>query len=373
MALLETARRTWTLLVSPELPVPFNYVPLAFRLLAYMIAAPFVLFIALELVAYVITRTLHISISNLRVPRSPPAAPRELEDDDTIEDEDTPTTPRARTPSSSKGQPFARAFGAATPRGATTGALLLLAALFAAGVAGFQILVTRANERAALSLAEGVEKPAVLVLTAHPDDEAMFFAPTIVNLVAAGWDVHPVCMSIGNAEGLGGVRSLELLESYTRLGVEQTPLLLDNPSLPDSMGPDGAWDAAYVAELVAPIVRTSGATHLLTFDNTGVTQHPNHIALAYVHGYLEKHDVHLDLLQLHSPRLATKFTGVWWAIFIAARDALRREPPHYPTFVSTPTQYAQTLYAMRAHQSQLVWFRWLYVSFSRLMWVNQLD
>jgi hypothetical protein len=28
--------------------------------------------------------------------------------------------------------------------------------------------------------------------------------------------------------------------------------------------------------------------------------------------------------------------------------------------------------AMLAHRSQLVWFRWLYLLFSRLMWVNEL-
>ncbi len=173
--------------------------------------------------------------------------------------------------------------------------------------------------------------------------------------------------------GLGGVRSVELLESYTRLGVNSTPILLDDPLLPDSMGPDGVWDSAYVAEQVAQIASASGATHLLTFDAEGVTQHPNHIALAHVPSLLPKHGVQLESLQLHSPRIATKFTGVGWAIFIAARDALRREPPHHATFVSTPAQYAQTLYAMRAHESQLVWFRWLYVAFSRLMWVNQLN
>ncbi|CAK9784579.1 LmbE-like protein [Cutaneotrichosporon oleaginosum] len=367
MTFLETARRTWTLLVAPELPTPFNYVPLVFRLLALAIAAPFVLFIMLEMVAYVITRTLRISISNLRVPRSPPAAPRDLEDD-TITDQLAASKTPAETPGSTKGQPFARAFGAATPRGATTGALLLLAALFAAGVAGFQFIVTRANERTALALAEGFDRPAVLVLTAHPDDEAMFFGPTILNLVAAGWDVLPVCMSTGNAAGFGGVRSLELLESYARLGVSTPPVLLDNPLLPDSMGADGAWDPAYIAELVAPIASSSGATHLLTFDDAGVTQHPNHIALAHARAHLR-----LESLLLHSPRLATKFTGVGWAIFVAARDALRRGPSHHATFVSTPAQYAQTLYAMRAHASQLVWFRWLYVAFSRLMWVNQFN
>jgi len=36
-----------------------------------------------------------------------------------------------------------------------------------------------------------------LILTAHPDDEAMFFSPTILSLVASGWDVRALCMSLG--------------------------------------------------------------------------------------------------------------------------------------------------------------------------------
>jgi len=40
-------------------------------------------------------------------------------------------------------------------------------------------------------------------------------------------------------------------------------------------------------------------------------------------------------------------------------------------FVSGILQYIKALSAMRAHASQLVWFRWLYVTFSRYMWVNE--
>jgi hypothetical protein len=39
--------------------------------------------------------------------------------------------------------------------------------------------------------------PTALVLTAHPDDEVMFFAPTILNLVADGWDICAICLSEG--------------------------------------------------------------------------------------------------------------------------------------------------------------------------------
>lgn len=34
--------------------------------------------------------------------------------------------------------------------------------------------------------------------------------------------------------------------------------------------------------------------------------------------------------------------------------------------------WAIGLKAMMAHNSQLVWFRYLYLAFSRLMWVNEL-
>lgn len=44
--------------------------------------------------------------------------------------------------------------------------------------------------------------------------------------------------------------------------------------------------------------------------------------------------------------------------------------PNSPRFRATSTRvgYSTALKAMRAHQSQLVWFRWLYVAASRYMW-----
>ena len=35
------------------------------------------------------------------------------------------------------------------------------------------------------------------------------------------------------------------------------------------------------------------------------------------------------------------------------------------------SQYVEALIAMLQHESQLVWFRWLYVFWSRYMWVNE--
>jgi hypothetical protein len=37
----------------------------------------------------------------------------------------------------------------------------------------------------------------LLLVTAHPDDEAMFFAPLLLSAAAAGVDVHIICLSTG--------------------------------------------------------------------------------------------------------------------------------------------------------------------------------
>jgi N-acetylglucosaminylphosphatidylinositol deacetylase len=48
-------------------------------------------------------------------------------------------------------------------------------------------------------------------------------------------------------------------------------------------------------------------------------------------------------------------------------------PPHFftPVFVSGAKAYTTAFKAMLAHKSQLVWFRWLHLLFSRYMWVNE--
>jgi N-acetylglucosaminylphosphatidylinositol deacetylase len=41
------------------------------------------------------------------------------------------------------------------------------------------------------------DKKTALILTAHPDDEVMFFTPTILALLDAGWEVGALCLSNG--------------------------------------------------------------------------------------------------------------------------------------------------------------------------------
>lgn len=90
----------------------------------------------------------------------------------------------------------------------------------------------------------------ILVLTAHPDDECMFFAPTILALTGSstlnepdapssaleegGIEQHrkvfSLCLSSGNADGLGEIRKRELAGSLDVLGIpEGRRWVLDEP------------------------------------------------------------------------------------------------------------------------------------------------
>jgi hypothetical protein len=76
-------------------------------------------------------------------------------------------------------------------------------ALGMAATAAWLALALRALASPPSAFPAAVEKPgsgaagvAVLV-TAHPDDEALFFAPTVQRLVAAGWTVRLLCLSTG--------------------------------------------------------------------------------------------------------------------------------------------------------------------------------
>ena len=87
----------------------------------------------------------------------------------------------------------------------------------------------------------------VLLVIAHPDDEAMFFVPTIAHLVESGAQVHILCLSSGNYDGLGAVRSLELQASARVLRATKA-VCVEHAQLQD--GPHSDWPPAVIAEHV---------------------------------------------------------------------------------------------------------------------------
>ena len=65
-----------------------------------------------------------------------------------------------------------------------------------------------------------------VVVIAHPDDESMFFIPTIRALCIRKQRIWLVCMTTGNYDGLGGIRRDELLHvGTTVLGFENKVMI----------------------------------------------------------------------------------------------------------------------------------------------------
>ncbi|KAF8769288.1 hypothetical protein HU200_006802 [Digitaria exilis] len=88
----------------------------------------------------------------------------------------------------------------------------------------------------------------VLLVVAHPDDESMFFAPTILFLKSKGHSIHVLCMSQGNADGLGTTRKEELYHACDSLKIPHEQVkILDHPKLQD--GFHEKWDHGLLAEL----------------------------------------------------------------------------------------------------------------------------
>uniref|UniRef100_A0A0A9XT99 N-acetylglucosaminylphosphatidylinositol deacetylase n=1 Tax=Lygus hesperus TaxID=30085 RepID=A0A0A9XT99_LYGHE len=59
----------------------------------------------------------------------------------------------------------------------------------------------------------------VLLVTAHPDDECIFFTPAILAFLRTH-TVHLVCFSDGDAEGLGHIRIKELSGATSVLNLQ---------------------------------------------------------------------------------------------------------------------------------------------------------
>jgi len=229
----------------------------------------------------------------------------------------------------------------------------------------------------------------VLLLTAHPDDECFFFGPTLLAFHEQGTPVYSLCISNGNYDGMGVEREQELQDSLSVLGIpSEMSFLINHPQLQDNF--TQSWDAQLVAEVVLPYILKHGITILLTFDEHGVSSHPNHVSLYYAAREVLRsnggRDSRLRAYALRTENRIVKYSG-WLtafskfqpASFLDSRDlpaSPKRQSPNGLTgsrYISNVQGYLQTVKAMNQHRSQMLWFRWLYMAFARYMWLNDWD
>ncbi|KAI5930447.1 N-acetylglucosaminyl-phosphatidylinositol de-N-acetylase isoform X1 [Manis javanica] len=207
-----------------------------------------------------------------------------------------------------------------------------------------------------------------LLVIAHPDDEAMFFAPTVLGLTRLRRRVSLLCFSAGNYYNQGEIRKKELVQSCDVLGIPPSSvMIIDNRDFPDD--PRMQWDTQHVASVLLQHIERNGINLVVTFDAGGVSGHSNHVALyaavrtLHSEGKLPKG---CSVLTLQSVNVLRKYISLLDLplSLLHTRDVL---------FVLTSKEVAQAKRAMSCHHSQLLWFRRLYVLFSRYMRINSLN
>jgi len=184
----------------------------------------------------------------------------------------------------------------------------------------------------------------VLLVVAHPDDESMFFSPTILFLKSKGHNIHILCMSQGNADGLGITRKQELYRACDTLKIPREQVkVLDHPKL-----------------------------QIVTFDSYGVSGHPNHQDVHHgICKFLHANGQgNIEAWELASLNILRKYSGpldIWLSWLISFSSS---KQPIYTLVNSSPSRSYE---AMAAHRSQWVWFRRLFIMFSSYTYINVLQ
>uniref|UniRef100_A0A8C2V8I6 N-acetylglucosaminyl-phosphatidylinositol de-N-acetylase n=1 Tax=Chinchilla lanigera TaxID=34839 RepID=A0A8C2V8I6_CHILA len=200
-----------------------------------------------------------------------------------------------------------------------------------------------------------------LLVIAHPDDEAMFFAPTVIGLGRLQHQLSLLCFSAGNYYNQGEIRKKELLQSCDVLGIPHSCVtIIDTRDFPDDPGVQ--WDTEHVASVLLQHIEVNGISLVVTFDAGGVSGHSNHIALYAAVRALHsegKFPEGCSVLTLQSVNVLRKYLSLLdlpWSL-LRTQDVL---------FVLTSEEVALAKKAMSCHHSQLLWFRHLYILFSSL-------
>lgn len=117
----------------------------------------------------------------------------------------------------------------------------------------------------------------LLAVVAHPDDESFGLGALVDRFTACGIEASVLCFTHGEASTLGNrpgdlasIRAAELQAAATVLGIDKVELL----AYPDGRLGDTSIDE--LAEHVQTMIADVRPSHLLVFDDTGVTGHPDH-------------------------------------------------------------------------------------------------
>ena len=137
----------------------------------------------------------------------------------------------------------------------------------------------------------------------------------------------------------------------------------DNRKLQDDM--NAFWPLSLIQEIIMERVARYAIDTIITFDQYGISYHPNHIAISSACRTLP-----LDVYTLKSVPLWRKYISIFDSLTVFSKSPL----PNRVIYITRPTGTILVQKAMRkGHKSQMLWFRWGWILFSRYLIINELD
>lgn len=194
----------------------------------------------------------------------------------------------------------------------------------------------------------------MLLSFAHPDDESFACGGTVAKYVKAGWKVHCIVATngdagqvgdvvLGDGESVGDVRRKELKRAASELGIEAVAFLDYR---------DGALAGLPPGELEEKIhekMTDFEPDVTITYDTTGVSNHPDHVKICYATTFaFQKYAAAIDRV-LH-PEYVGKGRGKAYRFMEAMEagagdDAAERQEPklYYACMPESVVQYLQRM------------------------------
>jgi len=160
---------------------------------------------------------------------------------------------------------------------------------------------------------------------------------------------------------------------------------LDHPDLRDR--PDVWWSEIAVEGLARTYAEKWAIDLIITFDILGVSGHANHRVLYASMSRAVRSPTFPPTFVIHSTNTLAKYSSIFglpWTLTARAWRRRRRchqlsnvqpdQKARYRSslFINTPAQYLQARQAFAQHRTQRVWFRDLYLLFSRYLWFVEL-
>ena len=222
----------------------------------------------------------------------------------------------------------------------------------------------------------------ILLLIAHPDDECMFFSPLLSYLSHSDKSdtTHILCLSNGGNH----IRSKELrCSANTEFAIRNKHISIINDDIYLIDNIQLYWNNDRILKYVNQYIEQHKIDIIFTFDKYGISGHPNHISIynalqmainkRQLFGMDHEHDNNasiIDVYALKSTFILRKYSGwleamLWLIVCVPFNWNINKSDI---VILSAPNKCWN---GMTHHKSQFIWFRKLFVLFSRYSWINQ--